>query len=174
MYFDMIPKIYYDTKANGQYNLLTNLMTRVKLRPDIKNDIYTYDYYNVVDGESPEIIAFKYYDNPEYHWTILVANDIIDYYEQWPMSTQKFEEFVKEKYENPQAVHHYEITQSSGDTTKTINVGMNITDYGSASAISNYTYEQRLQDEKSQIRLISPRYITQFVDEFRSKIDEGV
>ena len=170
----MIPKIYYDTKANGQYNLLTNLMTRVKLRTDIKNDIYTYDYYNVVDGESPEIIAFKYYDNPEYHWTILVANDIIDYYEQWPMSTQKFEEFVKEKYENPQAVHHYEITQSSGDTTKTINVGMNITDYGSASAISNYTYEQRLQDEKSQIRLISPRYITQFVDEFRSKIDEGV
>ena len=149
-------------------------MTRVKLRTDIKNDIYTYDYYNVVDGESPEIIAFKYYDNPEYHWTILVANDIIDYYEQWPMSTQKFEEFVKEKYENPQAVHHYEITQSSGDTTKTINVGMNITDYGSASAISNYTYEQRLQDEKSQIRLISPRYITQFVDEFRSKIDEGV
>ena len=174
MYFDMIPKIYYDTKANGQYNLLTNLMTRVKLRTDIKNDIYTYDYYNVVDGESPEIIAFKYYDNSEYHWTILVANDIIDYYEQWPMSTQKFEEFVKEKYENPQAVHHYEITQSSGDTTKTINVGMNITDYGSASAISNYTYEQRLQDEKSQIRLISPRYITQFVDEFRSKIDEGV
>ena len=174
MYFDMIPKIYYDTTANGQYNLLTNLMTRVKLRTDIKNDIYTYDYYNVVDGESPEIIAFKYYDNPEYHWTILVANDIIDYYEQWPMSTQKFEEFVKEKYENPQAVHHYEITQSSGDTTKTINVGMNITDYGSASAISNYTYEQRLQDEKSQIRLISPRYITQFVDEFRSKIDEGV
>ena len=149
-------------------------MTRVKLRTDIKNDIYTYDYYNVVDGESPEIIAFKYYDNSEYHWTILVANDIIDYYEQWPMSTQKFEEFVKEKYENPQAVHHYEITQSSGDTTKTINVGMNITDYGSASAISNYTYEQRLQDEKSQIRLISPRYITQFVDEFRSKIDEGV
>ena len=164
MYFDMIPKIYYDTKANGQYNLLTNFMTRVKLRTDIKNDIYTYDYYNVVDGESPEIIAFKYYDNPEYHWTILVANDIIDYYEQWPMSTQKFEEFVKEKYENPQAVHHYEITQSSGDTTKTINVGMNITDYGSASAISNYTYEQRLQDEKSQIRLISPRYITLFVD----------
>ncbi len=174
MYFDMIPKIYYDTKANGKYNLLTNLMTRVKLRTDIKNDIYTYDFYNVVDGESPEIIAFKYYDNPELHWTILVANDIIDYYEQWPMSVQKFEEFVKEKYENPQAVHHYEITQTSGDTTKTINVGMNITDYGSASAISNYTYEQRLQDEKSQIRLISPRFITQFVDEFRSKIDEGV
>ena len=174
MYFDMIPKIYYDSKANNKYDLLTNLMTRVKLRTDIKNDIFDFDYYDVVDGETPEIIAHKYYDNPELHWTILVANDIIDYYEDWPMPTQKFEEFIKDKYVNPQGVHHYEISQTSGDTTKTINVGMNTTDYASASAISNYTYEQRLQDDKRQIRLISPRFITQFVDEFRNKIDEGI
>ena len=174
MYFDMIPKIYYDSKANDKYDLLTNLMTRVKLRTDIKNDIFDFDYYDVVDGETPEIIAHKYYDNPELHWTILVANDIIDYYEDWPMPTQKFEEFIKDKYVNPQGVHHYEISQTSGDTTKTINVGMNTTDYASASAISNYTYEQRLQDDKRQIRLISPRFITQFVEEFRSKIDEGI
>ena len=174
MYFNMIPKIYYDSKANDKYDLLTNLMTRVKLRTDIKNDIFDFDYYDVVDGETPEIIAHKYYDNPELHWTILVANDIIDYYEDWPMPTQKFEEFIKDKYVNPQGVHHYEISQTSGDTTKTINVGMNTTDYASASAISNYTYEQRLQDDKRQIRLISPRFITQFVEEFRSKIDEGI
>ena len=149
-------------------------MTRVKLRTDIKNDIFDYDYYDVVDGETPEMIAHKYYDNPELHWTILVANDIVDYYEEWPMSVQKFEEFVKDKYANPQGVHHYEISQTSGDVTKTINVGMNTTDYASASAISNYTYEQRLQDDKRQIRLIGQNYIKQFVDEFRSKIDEGI
>ena len=104
----------------------------------------------------------------------MIINDIRDRYHQWPLSYSQFLQYVNDKYDDVNAVHHYEITQSSGDTTKTINVGMNITDYGSASAISNYTYEQRLQDEKSQIRLISPRYITQFVDEFRSKIDEGV
>ena len=120
------------------------------------------------------MIAHKYYDNPELHWTILVANDIVDYYEDWPMSVQRFEEFVKDKYANPQGVHHYEISQTSGDVTKTINVGMNTTDYASASAISNYTYEQRLQDDKRQIRLIGQNYIKQFVDEFRSKIDEGI
>ena len=174
MYFDMIPKIYYDSKANDKYDLLTNLMTRVKLRTDIKNDIFDYDYYDVIDGETPEMIAHKYYDNPELHWTILVANDIVDYYEDWPMSVQRFEEFVKDKYANPQGVHHYEISQTSGDVTKTINVGMNTTDYASASAISNYTYEQRLQDDKRQIRLIGQNYIKQFVDEFRSKIDEGI
>ena len=69
--------------------------------------------------------AHKYYDNPEYHWTILVANDIIDYYDDWPMSTQRFEQFVKDKYTNPQAIHHYEISQTSGDTETTIDVGMN-------------------------------------------------
>jgi len=174
MYFNMIPKIYYDSKANDKYDLLTNLMTRVKLRTDIKSDIFDYDYYDVIDGETPEMIAHKYYDNPELHWTILVANDIVDYYEDWPMTVQRFEEFVKDKYANPQGVHHYEISQTSGDVTKTINVGMNTTDYASASAISNYTYEQRLQDDKRQIRLIGQNYIKQFVDEFRSKIDEGI
>ena len=174
MYFDMIPKIYYDSKANNKYDLLTNLMTRVKLRTDIKDDIFDYDYYDVIDGETPEIIAHKYYDNPELHWTILIANDIVDYYRDWPMTTQRFEEYVKDKYENPQDVHHYEISQTSGDTTKTINVGLNNTDYESASVISNYIYEQRLQDEKRQIRLISQRFIKQFVDEFKSKIDEGI
>jgi len=174
MYFDMIPKIYYDSKANNKYDLLTNLMTRVKLRTDIKDDIFDYDYYDVIDGETPEIIAHKYYDNPELHWTILIANDIVDYYRDWPMTTQRFEEYVKDKYENPQDVHHYEISQTSGDTTKTINVGLNNTDYESASAISNYIYEQRLQDEKRQIRLIGQRFIKQFVDEFKSKIDEGI
>ena len=174
MYFDMIPKIYYDSKGNNKYDLLTNLMTRVKLRTDIKGDIFDYDYYDVIDGETPEMIAHKYYDNPELHWTILVANDIIDYYEDWPMTVQRFEEFVKDKYANPQGVHHYEISQTSGDVTKTINVGMNTTDYASASAISNYTYEQRLQDDKRHIRLIGQNYIKQFVDEFIIKIDEGI
>ena len=135
MYFSMFPKIDYDLLGNGTTNRFTNITKRAFISNHVRKNIVNFDFYDVVDGESPEIIAFKYYDNPEYHWTILVANDIIDYYEQWPMSTQKFEEFVKEKYENPQAVHHYEITQTSGDKTETIDVGMNVTDYGSSAVV---------------------------------------
>ena len=40
----------------------------------------------------------------------------------------------------------------------TIDVGMNTTEYPSATAISNYTYEDRLQEKKRQIRLIQPNY----------------
>ena len=88
------------------------------------------------------------------------------------MSVQKFEKFVFDKYDNPQAIHHYEISQTSGETTTTIDVGMNTTDYPSATAISNYTYEDRLQEQKRQIRLISPDFISQFVSEFEKKLSE--
>ena len=168
----MFPKLFYDHKGDEKFTLQTNLMTRLVLRTDIKDDLFDFDFYNVQDGETPEMIAHKYYDDSELHWTIFLANNIVDYYEDWPMSVQRFEEFVKEKYANPQAIHHYEITQTSGDTEQTIDVGMNTTDYPSATPISNYTYEDRLQEQKRQIRLIHPRFIPQIVEEFENKVDE--
>ena len=170
-YFDMFPQLFYDSKGDGKYTIMTNLLARVKLIDDVKLNIVDFDYYNVKDGETPEMIAHKYYGDINLHWTILTVNDVIDYYEDWPMSVQRFEQFVKDKYDNPQGIHHYEISQTSGDTTVTIDVGMNTTEYPSATAISNYQYEDGLQEKKRQIRLIQPRYIKEFVKEFESKLD---
>lgn len=167
----MFPNLSYDAKGNGRETIMKNIFRRVKLVT--KNQLIEFDYYDVQDGEAPEIIAHKYYGDPELHWTILVANDITDYYNDWPMSMQTFEQYVTEKYENAGAVHHYEITQTSGDTTEVINVGLNTTDYGSATPVSNYQYEQKLQEQKAQIRLIQPRFIEDFVKEFEKKIKEG-
>ena len=171
-YFSMFPNLSYDAKGNGRETIMKDIFRRVKLIT--KKQLVEFDYYDVQDGEAPEIIAHKYYGDPELHWTILIANDIIDYYHDWPMSVQTFEQYVSEKYDNAGAVHHYEITQTSGDTTKVIDVGMNTTDYASAIPISNYQYEQKLQEQKAQIRLIQPRFITDFVKEFEKKIKEGV
>jgi len=168
----MFPNIYYDSKGNGKFTIMKDILSRVKVIAKIKENILGFDYYDVQDGETPEMIAHRYYGDVNLHWTILVANNIVDYYEDWPMSVQRFEEFVKEKYENPQAIHHYEIAQTSGDTTVTIDVGMNTTDY-SGTPISNYTYEDRLQEKKRQIRLIGTRYINDFVKEFERKMQEA-
>ena len=173
-YFEKFPKIYYDANADGKYKVMTDIISRVKLVDSVKENILNFDYYNVKDGETPEMIAHKYYDDPELHWTILVVNDVIDYYTQWPMSVQKFEEFMKDKYENPQGIHHYEISQTSGNTELVIDVGMNTTDYPSATAISNYTYEDRLQEQRRQIRLIQPQYMGGFVKEFEKKLNESI
>lgn len=173
-YFDMFPEIDYNSKGDGKTTTLKNLLTRVKVVAKVEEDIFNFDYYNVKDGETPEMIAHKYYGDINLHWTILVANDVIDYYEDWPMGVQRFEQFVKDKYENPAAVHHYEIPQTSGDTTVMIDVGMNTTEYPSATAISNYTYEDRLQEQKRQIRLIQPRFIDDFVKDFERKMNESL
>ena len=170
-YFENFPQIFYDSKGDRKYTVLTNLLSRVKLIDGAKKNIVDFDYYDVKDGETPEMIAHKYYDDVNLHWTIMVVNEVIDYYEDWPMSVQKFEEFVKNKYDNPQAIHHYEISQTSGDTTVKIDVGMNTTDYPSAVAVSNYQYEDSLQEKKRSIRLIQPRYIKEFVKEFQSKLN---
>ena len=172
-YFDMFPNIYYSAKGDGKFTIMKDLLSRVKIIANVKENILGFDYYDVKDGETPEMIAHKYYGDVNMHWTILVANDIIDYYEDWPMSVQKFESFVKDKYDNPQAIHHYEIAQTSGDTTTTIDVGMNTTDYPSATAISNYQYEDKLQEKKRQIRLIGSQYIDDFVKEFERKMNEA-
>ena len=172
-YFDMFPNIYYSAKGDGKFTIMKDLLARVKLIANVKDNILGFDYYDVKDGETPEMIAHKYYGDVNLHWTILVVNDVIDYYEDWPMSVQRFEQFVKDKYDNPQGIHHYEISQTSGDTTVTIDVGMNTTEYPSATAISNYKYEDNLQEKKRQIRLIGTRYISDFVKEFESKMKEA-
>ena len=156
-YFEMFPSIYYSAKGDGKYTVMKDLLSRVKLIAKVKENI----------------LGFKYYGDVNLHWSILVANDIVDYYDEWPMSVQRFEEFVKEKYDNPQGIHHYEITQTSGDANIKIDVGMNTTDYPSATAISNYQYEDSLQEKKRQIRLISPDFIDQFVKEFERKMNEA-
>ena len=168
----MFPLIPYDAKGDGNPTLMTDIFRRVKLTSNLTNQVVDFDYYNVQDGETPEMIAYKYYGDSQLHWTILVVNNIVDYYHDWPMSVQRFEQYITEKYTNPQAIHHYEITQTSGDTTETIDVGMNTVEYPSATPISYYTYEDRLQEKKRQIRLIQPRFIPTIVEEFENKIDE--
>ena len=149
-------------------------MKRVKVRALAKQNTYNFDVYDVQDGETPEMIAHKYYGDPELHWTILLANDIQDYYTDWPMGVARFEQFLTDKYGgNIYGIHHYEIEQLSGKTTKTIDIGSDNTGHPSAVAVSNYEYESALQDKKRQIRLVDPSYIGQLVREFEQKISEG-
>ena len=69
---------------------------------------------NIIDpnGETPEVTAFKHFGDSELHWVILMTNNITDRYYGWPLSDADFERFVNDKYDNADAVHHYEITKS--------------------------------------------------------------
>ena len=92
----------------------------------------------------------------------MLVNDITDRYHQWPMRYSQFLQYVNDKYDDVNAVHHYEVTQSSGDTTTKIEVYSNSalfsgdTDfYGTATAVTNLEYEESLQDQRRKIKLFN-------------------
>ena len=181
MYFESFPKIFYDSVGQGNPKVVTNLLRRVAIRAKVKTNTMLYDTYDVKSGETPEIIADKLYQDPELHWIVMLVNNITDRYHQWPMKEQQFNTFLNEKYDNPDGVHDYEISQESGDTSTKIEVYANEalytgdTDfYNSATIVTNREYEEREQDKKRQIRLLDPRYVDEFVDEFEGLIGESI
>ena len=174
MYFNNFPLIPYDATGTGELKVVTNLLRRVGVRAKVKANTMLYDTYDVRNGETPESIAFKLYDDAELHWVILLVNDITDRFHDWPMTEAQFLQFIKDKYTNVDAIHHYEISQESGDTAVKINIGTSNTDYPSATAITNYEYEQEVQDAKRKIRLLDPSYVSDFVEEFKSIMKESV
>jgi hypothetical protein len=150
-------------------------MTRVKVREKIIDEASLYDNYDVPSGERPEDTAFKHFGSAQYHWVILMTNNITDAFYEWPMSEQNFEAFLKDKYTNPDAIHHYETTQSSGKTKAngpedySYLIEVN-SDAAGAQSVSNRQYEQRIQDSRRQIQLLSPSYLNTFLEEFNELV----
>ena len=174
MYFGSFPVIPYDSKGDLKFKDVTNLLRRVGIRTKLKSNALLYDTYNVKEGETPEMIAHKLYGDSELHFVIMLINDITDRYHQWPMSLPQFQEFINDKYDNPDGIHHYESTQTSGDTKVKIEVFNEVDSdaYTGLTPITNREYEENEQDKKRQIRLLDPSYIEQFVDEFEKLIKE--
>ena len=173
MFFNTFPRIYYDVKGDDNSKVVINLLRRVAVRAKVKANTSLFDTYDVKEGESPESIAYKLYGDSEYHWIVLFMNDIVDRYHEWPMSTPQFLSYITEKYSNPSGTHHYEISQTSGDTTIKINVGATNTDYPTATAVTNIEYEEAEQDKKRQIRLLDPGYVPLFTSEFQKLMKES-
>ena len=176
MYFANFPLIVYDSVGDGNFKIVTNLLKRVAMRTKVRTNTLLYDTYDVKEGETPEMIADKLYDDPELHWVILFVNNITDRYHQWPMNFGQFNTFIADKYSNVDAVHHYEVSQTSGDTSIKINIGTDTTGYSEAdlTTVTNREFEEERQDKLRQIRLLDRAYIEQFVEEFETLMGASV
>ena len=178
-YFIKFPKMTYDIKGNNNRKLLPDILRRVKLRSKMKTETMLFDKYDVVNGEKPEDIAYKWFGDAELHWVILMTNDITDRYYEWPMNQVQFAEFLTDKYGagSEDAIHHYEVTKDSGRTTSkgpsdySHKVEVN-SDTDDASSISNREYEERDQDKKRQIQLLDKSLLGDFIAEFDRLIAE--
>ena len=72
------------------------------------------------------------------------------------MTGDQFLSFLNDKYSNLNyTVHHYEITQTSGDTSLKINIGPDNTDHPNNTPITNREFEEERQDTLRKIRLLT-------------------
>ena len=97
LYFDTLPKVI-NTDAKGNSIVLTNLMARAKLQEQLLNNPMLFYSYSIQDGDTPEIIAHKYYEDPFKYWIILYSNQIMDPLWDWPLNYTKFSEYLDAKY----------------------------------------------------------------------------
>ena len=229
-YFSKFPKMVYTLDEYKTGQVLPDIFRRTKFLSDLTNSFAFYDEYDVKDGETPEIVADLFYNEPTLHWVILQANEIIDPRFDWPLSTYNLQQFVEGKYNNVNAIHHYVdsdgyqtnanvVLQSSGEFSA-LSVGdviRNITNLGNAYitvkssssslnivvsdggfqggdvvqlvsnalinsnvtststvsgiAVTNFEYENSLNETKRRIKILKPEIVADIINEFESTIN---
>ena len=114
-YFRRLPNLDYPSllktrKSNLDFVQTKNLFRRAKVREDLFADFMQFDKYKIVGDERPDNVSSTVYGNDGYDWVILMANNIIDVYNEWPLTQIQLSQYLDNKY-TPQelvSIHHHE------------------------------------------------------------------
>ena len=97
LYFESIPKIL-TPDVNGDGIILTNLMARSEIIPSLLNNPMMFYKYDIQEGDTPEIVADKYYGDSYRYWVVLYGNQILDPQWNWPLNNKQFDNYLINKY----------------------------------------------------------------------------
>ena len=195
-YFSQLPDFEYvnrteDGKRISDYTQVKNLFKRGKLREDIFQETTFFEQYQIQGDDRPDNVAQKVYGDAALDWVVLLSNNIINLYEEWPLPQESFDAYILEKYNMDydklyNGIHHYEsneVTNSQGVVIfpKGIRVGagqsVSYFDYGKqdqvtvtdiALPITNYIYEENLNNKKREIYLLKPMYLSIVFDDLEN------
>ena len=190
-YFRNIPDVdYINRTKDGQfisnYTQVKNFFKRGKLREDIFQDITVFEKYNIRGDDRPDNVATEIYGDARLDWVVLLSNNIVNVYNEWPLSQQTFETYVLDKYgsiEKLNETHHYEsneVKDTQGvvlfpkgvqvSVAQSISYFEHMTDESKtvnpiSKAVTNYQYEEKLNNEKRRIFLLKPMYLNVVYDD---------
>lgn len=193
LYFNNLPNIAYPTN-DGKTIIMKDLMTRVYIISKLINDPLMYYTYDLQEGDTPELVAYKYYGSSDDYWLVLLSNNANDPEWDWPLSQYNLEKYIIQKYgsfENSQMIHHYEkittvtnpLTNQSENTIDIIGseqfanviIGSTTCSFPSGDLIytidkrdvTNYIYETELNETKRTINLIDKNIALSLQTEFK-------
>tara|TARA_B100001248_G_scaffold142378_1_gene106904 strand:- start:239 stop:853 length:615 start_codon:yes stop_codon:yes gene_type:complete len=186
-----LPELLYNVSSkplDPDFLLVKNIWRRAQVLVEYKSEVTIFTEITVGDGERPEDIATRYYGNPFFNWTILVINDIVDYYNQWPRSIVQLQDYINSKYTNPQATKHH-VTTEVKDANENIIVpagkvvpsnfqvayfnGSTTVTASPVASVTNAAYEFDLNAKKQTIQIVKPDIIEDFVDVYNKILAKG-
>ena len=191
-YFNLVPDFEYvsrlpDAKISD-YITVKNLFKRVFLREDIYQNLTFFKKYSVVGYDRPDNVAAEVYEDSTLDWLVLLTNNIVNVQNEWPLPQNDFDRHLLDTYNDDydkiyNGVHHYETIEVK-DSNKVVIVpeGLEVSedfsttyfDYfigGLTTAnnitrpVTNYQYEEKLENKKREIFILKPEYISVVMDD---------
>ena len=176
-----------DGRSEGDYSVVKNFFKRAKLRDDIFQDLAFFTKYIVIGDDRPDTVATKIYDDPTLDWVVLLSNNIVSIQSEWPLGQAAFNTYVTEKYGDEttlySGIHHYESREvKANDGTiiipsgARVSVGQSVSFFDEDSSqqiirtdvampVTNYMFEEKLNDEKRNIFILKPIYLNILFDD---------
>ena len=195
-YFNSLPLTTVRSE-DGTYKSYRNLMTRLSVIPSILKNPLVYYTYDIQEGDTPEIVAHKYYGDPFRYWIVLFANESLDPQWDWPLSSNQLQDYIENKYAgtgidvyadvksyrkkitqtdittNVVTVNMVEISEDEYNSmetyTKTISTSTGSVIVSVEKNIqSYYDYEVEKNESKRTIKLLNKNYVSQVEQEFKT------
>ena len=183
-YFSEVPNFEYvsrlpDAKISD-YITVKNFFKKGFLREDIFQNLSFFTKYSISGNDRPDNVAFEIYQDSTLDWLVLMANNIVNIQNEWPLSNVDFDELMLDKYGSYDTlfngIHHYEtIEVKDARDVKIVNAGLKVeSDYSitffderadqmktvtPTIPVTNYQYEQKVNEDKRNIYLLQPRYL---------------
>lgn len=178
----------------SDYVEVKNLFKKGTLRPDIFQNTTFFEKYKIIGDDRPDNVAFEIYDDSTLDWVILLSNNIINIQTEWPLTQVSFDTYLREKYgvglnteEEIYAkiydVHHYETIEiKNSQGVVIVPPGLQVPSNYSANyydsfiesqvdtgniavPVTNYEYEEKIENEKRNIYVLKPRYLNIVLDD---------
>ena len=183
-YFSEVPDFEYvsrlpDAKISD-YIRVKNLFRRGFLREDIFQDLTFFTKYQVRGDDRPDNVAFEIYNDSTLDWLVLAANNIVNIQSEWPIPNSVFDELMIEKYGTYlnliNGIHHHEtIEVKDSRDVVIVKAGLQVESTYSITffdeiaddmktitptiPVTNYQYEQKINEAKRNIYLLKPKYL---------------
>jgi len=188
-YFDLYPDVELPSfsdkrRSSFDYIKIKNLFKRGKIRDDIYGSVTAFSKYIVLEGERPDTVAKKLYDDEQLDWIVLISNNMINVQDEWPMDQYDFERYLDNKYSKEQLgeVHHYETKEIRKGDILILQGGLivdsdftfkygdsqgNVTSVNSVESVSYLKYEIDKNDAKRTINVLQKKYIGTIIEDMK-------